>query len=74
METLISEQRSEIHRLEDLVYRLMHRNRVSQNMEVAIPDNVNKARRISLTQQSPTRRAHDRKPSNGSYKRRSRSK
>jgi hypothetical protein len=85
METLISEQRSEIHRLEDLVYRMMHRARVSQIMDLSITDAV-KLRRQSVSSPtptsptnatsptSPTRGGHDRKPSIGSWRRRSRSK
>ncbi|KAI0004767.1 hypothetical protein F4779DRAFT_68323 [Xylariaceae sp. FL0662B] len=33
LEAIIEDQRSEIHRLEDLIYRAMHRNRVSQDAD-----------------------------------------
>ena len=80
MEGLLSEQRSEMHRLEDMVHRVMHRNRVSpKEKDLDIPDT--KSRRVSITQRSPSQQSptgrtpgHERKASNGGSKRRSRSK
>ncbi|WQF75141.1 hypothetical protein CDEST_00155 [Colletotrichum destructivum] len=82
MEKQIAEQRAQIHRLEDLVYRLMHRNRL-RNAHAHIHDqsltDAIKSRRVSDSSQpspttEPTRRGRERRASSQSTKRSSRSK
>lgn len=76
METQIAEQRAQIQRLEDLVYRLMHRTRLSTAGDQSTTETT-KARRISVSsQQSPTtspKRGRERRSSILSFQR-SRSK
>ncbi|OHE92142.1 hypothetical protein CORC01_12545 [Colletotrichum orchidophilum] len=76
MENQIAEQRAQIHRLEDLVYRLMHRSRLSHGPDSPLTDAVKSRRLSSPSQQFPselTKRGHHRRASSVSTKR-SRSK
>ncbi|KAF0328400.1 hypothetical protein GQ607_004196 [Colletotrichum asianum] len=70
MENQIAEQRAQIHRLEDLVYRLMHRNRLGSTADHPWVD-TSKSRRVSASSQlSPAeKRGRERQPSSRPVKR-----
>ncbi|GKT54231.1 hypothetical protein ColTof3_01570 [Colletotrichum tofieldiae] len=72
MENQIAEQRAQIHRLEDLVYRLMHRSRLSNANDQSLADAI-KSRRLSNSSQQiptePTTRGRERRASSQSTKR-----
>jgi uncharacterized coiled-coil protein SlyX len=53
MENQIVEQRAAIHKLEDLVYRLMHKSRISQAMDQSLLETI-KSRRPSVSSQQST--------------------
>ncbi|KXH69177.1 hypothetical protein CSAL01_06003 [Colletotrichum salicis] len=72
MENQIAEQRAQIHRLEDLVYRLMHRSRLSHGPDSSMTDPVKSRRLSSPSQKLPselTNRGHHRRASSQSTKR-----
>ncbi|KZL85785.1 hypothetical protein CI238_05279 [Colletotrichum incanum] len=55
MENQIAEQRAQIHRLEDLVYRLMHLSRLSSANDQSLADAFKSRRLSNSSQQSPTK-------------------